>query len=252
MTPDYKKVNEELLDVYKDTLLKASLYPHSETIKYDYQRFVFDKEKSMIEINGDKNRDGNVTVIGIDTIGALQRFKGELNCLLNMASAKRPGGGVSWGSKAQEEGLFRCSNLSFSISPEEYPLSHSEGLYTYNAVFLKDFHYNDINPVRSDVITIAAINLNKEQLPIAGYENITENKIRMMIKLAARRSVDNLILGAWGSGVYKNDPTFIAGLFKKILIGEEYAKCFNNVVFAVINDENSVANNYQIYKNILV
>jgi len=77
-------------------------------------------------------------------------------CILNMASYKRPGGGVERGARSQEECLFRCSNLFHVISKDFYPLKE-EALYTKDAVFIKDKNYNLMEPVTLDVITIAAM-----------------------------------------------------------------------------------------------
>jgi len=245
MEPDYKKTDDKLVEVYKDSLLLATDYPLGKTIKIDHQGF-YD-----MKINGERAMKGNVEVLPVDTITALSKFRGDHNAVLNMASYKRPGGGVSWGAKAQEEGLFRCSNLGLCISKSHYPLRHTEALYTTGAVFFKDFNYNKQQAITCDVITCAAINLRKENLSEQDYLSITETKIRFIIKLAARNYVENLILGAWGCGVFANDPTFIANIFKKVLDEDEGAKVFNNVIFAVINDHNSVANNYEIFKQIL-
>jgi uncharacterized protein (TIGR02452 family) len=76
-------------------------------------------------------------------------------------------------------------------------------------------------------------------------------KIKLMLSLAYLNNCDNIILGAWGCGVFKNDPQTIANFFHEILVLEEYKYMFNKVIFAVINDNNSVGNNYEIFKNIL-
>jgi uncharacterized protein (TIGR02452 family) len=60
-----------------------------------------------------------------------------------------------------------------------------------------------------------------------------------------------LILGAWGCGVFKNDPEKIAQYFKDSIIGEGYGSLYKKIIFAVINDHNSVANNYEIFNTIL-
>jgi uncharacterized protein (TIGR02452 family) len=81
------------------------------------------------------------------------------------------------------------------------------------------------------------------------YRKITKDKIRLMISLAAKNGVQNLILGAWGCGVFNNDPTTMSQYFSEILVGEGYNLNFKNVVFAIINDHNSVGNNFEIFNN---
>ena len=70
-----------------------------------------------------------------------------------------------------------------------------------------------------------------------------------MLSLAHKMNCKNIILGAWGCGVYGNDPEIISGYFHEVLVSECYSSLFNKVIFAIINDENSVGNNYEIFKN---
>jgi uncharacterized protein (TIGR02452 family) len=73
-----------------------------------------------------------------------------------------------------------------------------------------------------------------------------------MLSLAIKNNTKNIILGAWGCGVFKNDPDVISKLFYKILVIEGYSNYFDSVVFAIINDRNSVGNNFDIfYQNLL-
>jgi uncharacterized protein (TIGR02452 family) len=175
-----------------------------------------------------------------------------------MASYKRPGGGVHNGAKAQEECLFRCSNLYKEIGIEHYPLEDTEALYTTDAVFFKDVEYDYMPEVKCDVVTIAALRLHgiigengemSYESDVADYRNITKNKIRLMLSLAAKHGVRNIILGAWGCGVFNNDPETISLYFHEVLVQECYSGLFNQVVFAIINDHNSVGNNFGIFNN---
>ena len=70
-----------------------------------------------------------------------------------------------------------------------------------------------------------------------------------MLSIPILNDTKSLILGAWGCGVFKNDPTKMAQYFYDVLIGEGYIKQLDKVIFAIINDHNSVGNNYQIFKS---
>jgi uncharacterized protein (TIGR02452 family) len=48
-----------------------------------------------------------------------------------------------------------------------------------------------------------------------------------------------LVLGAWGCGVFQNDPEEIAELFKEALTGP-FAHQFKRMVFAVKTDKESI------------
>lgn len=246
--------NEQNVEIYKDTLLKATQYRIGKTGLFLLKDHVLGNEPI---------RKGNVKVIEADSVTAMTMFANTRIAVLNMASAKRPGGGVASGSKAQEESLFRCSNLGLSISKEFYPLKEDEFLYTKNAIFFKDVRYNEMEfGIEADVITCAAINLNDNAiygyfgrevnsdnvLEDPEYIKLTNNKIEAIITIAIKHNVETLILGAWGCGVFKNDPNFIAQTFyNNLLINDRY-KHFDNVIFALINDKNSTSNNVEAFK----
>jgi len=58
-------------------------------------------------------------------------------------------------------------------------------------------------------------------------------RIRIMLCIAAGKGHKNLVLGAWGCGVFGNHPTEVAGYFKTVLVEEEYGRFFEEVCFAV-------------------
>lgn len=235
-----------LINVYEDTL-SLSDPANSDFYKTSTQKLDFsDISWLSNSVNVSKGR-GKIIVENIDSVSAIAKYNESGRCcVLNMASYKRPGGGVARGSRAQEECLFRCSNLHYCIPSTFYPLAYNECLYTPRATFFKDFNYDLMAPVECDVITIAAFNLN-EQTPFK-YDINTKNKIRLMCSAPAQTGVKNLILGAWGCGVFKNDPEIMSKFFREILVDEGYAKLYDNVIFAIINDHNSVANNYSIFQ----
>lgn len=238
----------KLIDIFADTAEHSKDMLISTTSKYTF--------RDIIKVEKPTDFFDNISVINSDSVSALVEYskKGK-TCVLNMASYKHPGGGVERGARAQEECLFRCSNLYHVISKNFYPLIENQCLYTSDAVFFKDVNYNYMDSIVADVVTIAALNLNTEHYAYGNnvdeeyYEKTTKNKIILMLSLAIKNKIDNIILGAWGCGVFKNDPEKMSNYFYDILLREGYANYFSNVVFAIINDHNSVANNYIIFKN---
>ena len=247
---------EKLIEIYQDTKLICQDITIPKT-----EKVTFSDDTKQAGIHTDFiEKSGNILVEPIDTVSAITKYskKGK-TAALNMASSRRKGGGVENGAMAQEECLFRCSNL-FTIEDNLYPISSDQYIYTHNASFVKDKDYNRIDPILSDVITIPAINLNTNYRKVVhsykefgysndenGYESLTLDKMFYMINSAALNGCDNLILGAWGCGVFNNNPNTIAKLFKKTLEGGELYKLFDNIVFAIINDRNSVGNNYEVF-----
>lgn len=240
-----KNKKDANIAIYNDTLKKSEAFnstPH--TKKYTYM----DIDRTF------KPKDYYLVVINCDTVTALKNLKNEgKTCILNMASRKHQGGGVRKGSVAQEECLYRSSNLGIEDNSHFYPLKESEALYTTNAIFFKDFHYEHMEPINANVVTIAAFNFNKREdvKPVfSDYELETKQKIRLMLSLAIMGGNDNIILGSWGCGVFKNDPTRMATMFRDVL-KEGYGGAFKQVIFSIINDHNSDHNNYSIFKSIL-
>lgn len=234
---------EKLIEIYADTKFICANIPVPHTEKFTSVPF-----SQLIE------KKGTVIIEPLDTVSALIKYAAlGKTTVLNMASAKKCGGGVEKGAMAQEECLFRCSNL-FTISNELYPMAINELIYTQDASFVKDVNYNPIEPIKVDVITIAAPNLNKsyegniiDQEIVDNYDSIMIQKLVSIWDIGALNKCDNLILGAWGCGVFKNDPNVLVELFNRVLAHKR--EMFDNIVFAVINDQNSVGNNYEIFKN---
>ena len=235
-----------LVSVFQDTLENSKNLKDSTTSKHTFDETNPPRLTMFKDV---------ISVINTDSVSAVVEYsKLGKTCVLNMASYKRPGGGVYNGARAQEECLFRCSNLIHVVPTSLYPLEVNEALYTKEAIFFKDKDYEYMEPVVCDVITIAAINLNENAKydpvqNITEYRKITKDKIRLMVSLAAQNGVRNLVLGAWGCGVFNNDPTTMSQYFGEVLVGEGYSVDFDNIVFAIINDHNSVGNNFDIFNN---
>lgn len=173
--------------------------------------------------------------------------------VLNMASFKRPGGGVKNGSAAQEESLCRRTNLYKSISRfdnlklrHRYPLDINHGaiyspvISVFRLSESEDCQFMN-RPYTIDVISAAAIknpNLENGHLD-KKTRKILRNKIRAILNLGIYYRNDSLVLGAFGCGAYGTPPEDMAKLFADVLSLEPYKGAFKKIVFAVLDDANA-------------
>jgi uncharacterized protein (TIGR02452 family) len=168
--------------------------------------------------------------------------------MLNFASAKRPGGGWLSGARAQEEDLARCSALYRCLlaQPRYYEanLAHPSLLYTDHVIhaprvpfFRDDRHALLDEPYLASVITAPAPNagevLRREPDAAPQVRATLAARAGKVLAVAAHRGHHTLVLGAWGCGVFRNDPTHVAGVFADLLDGPGFAGAFDRVVFAV-------------------
>lgn len=75
-------------------------------------------------------------------------------------------------------------------------------------------------------------------------EEIMERRIRKIISLAIDKKNEAIVLGAFGCGVFKNDPEVVSQIFKKILVDEGLKNYFSLVVFPIYKNEV----NYEAFK----
>jgi len=54
----------------------------------------------------------------------------------------------------------------------------------------------------------------------------------MVLAICQKHQYKTLVLGAWGCGVFRNDPEIIAGMFQELLFGK-YRGQFKRVVFSI-------------------
>jgi uncharacterized protein (TIGR02452 family) len=166
-----------------------------------------------------------------------------------MASHVQPGGGVERGSAAQEENLFRHTNLSVSMQECHYPLGNHDFLYTQNAKVIRTNEGVPLEkPFCVDVVSIAAPYNPEEQYKDnkKKYEDLIAEKIEAMLTAPLFFGATYLVLGAWGCGAFKNDPEFMADAFYEQLM--KFKGQYDNITFGIINDRNSVGDNFSIFK----
>lgn len=169
--------------------------------------------------------------------------------VLNFASAKNPGGGFLRGARAQEESLARSSALYFSLRqcPEHYAFHRAQGTCLYSdrmiyspacPVFRDDAGRWLMQPYVVDIITSPAPNAGAVRQNEPAHRRhivptLTERASKVLA-LAAAHQCDALVLGAWGCGVFQNDPGTVARIFYDYLCPQGlYSHCFRHVLFSV-------------------
>lgn len=185
-----------------------------------------------------------------DSISSILRQIGEGHTnpmCLNFASAKNPGGGFLNGSIAQEESLAVSSALYACQQriPEYYGIHRGmkSCIYTDNMIYspgVPIFRNNSGQLLEEralcTMITCAAVNAgvvkSREPENSTHIEAIMDTRIEKLLSLCVLKKHDVLVLGAWGCGVFRNDPHDIARLFGKHLYGK-FQNHFKKVVFAV-------------------
>ncbi|RFU41072.1 TIGR02452 family protein [Actinomadura logoneensis] len=167
---------------------------------------------------------------------------------LNFASAKNPGGGFLNGAHAQEEGLARASGLYASLrAAREYYEVHRElrdPLYTDHMiyspavpVFRTDSGALLDEPYSVAFLTSSAPNrgATHEEHKLARLPDVLRQRALKVLAAAAFHGHRRIVLGAWGCGVFRNDPNEVAEAFADALRpdGGPFARHFETVVFAV-------------------
>ena len=168
---------------------------------------------------------------------------------LNFASYKHPGGMFMNGSNAQEECLCHESTLynvlkSFDQTYYEKNRAKGEqnrglyknrGLYSPNIIFKDDPRFGDDIP--ADVITVAAPNWGTADgcylVSAKENEKAVVDRIKFIKDIAEDNGVMTLIAGAFGCGVFRQDPHFVASAFEKVF---SKSSCIRKIIFAVPGD----------------
>ncbi|GAA2736333.1 TIGR02452 family protein [Streptomyces nogalater] len=190
-------------------------------------------------------------VTGESSLEAARRLADGPVAVLNFASARNPGGGYLNGAQAQEEALCRASAL-YSC------LLAARGFYDHHRADRDPFYtdrviYSPGVPVFRDdrgrllpepypvgFLTAAAPNAGviRRTAPerAAGLPGALAVRAERVLETAAAHGYRRLVLGAWGCGVFQNDPARVAGAFRAALgPGGRFAHRFDHVVFGVLD-----------------
>lgn len=213
-------------------------------------------------------RKADIQIENISTVQAICNWKQqgiEQVGVLNFASAKNPGGGFLNGANAQEESLAVSSGLYHCLleQPEYYETNRvcntmmytDYAIFSPEVVFFRDGKKMNLlpKPVTASVLTMPAVNMR--QVIRKGEDQqqarqVMKNRMRKVLAIFLEKGCKNLILGAYGCGVFQNDVTEVAQNWSDLLETESYNSCFEHVLFAIL-DHSKEEKSIQIFKQIV-
>ncbi|WP_330262843.1 TIGR02452 family protein [Streptomyces griseorubiginosus] len=198
--------------------------------------------------------DTFIEVTGESSLEAARRLGDGLServAVLNFASARNPGGGYLNGAQAQEEALCRASALyTCQLRAREFydhHRAHRDPFYTDRVihspavpVFRDDRGRLLDSPHLVGFLTAAAPNAGvvRRTAPdrVAELPRALAVRAERVLSVAVAEGYRRLVLGAWGCGVFQNDPAQVAGAFRTLLgFGGRFEGAFEHVVFGVLD-----------------
>ena len=169
--------------------------------------------------------------------------------VLNFASARNPGGGFYNGANAQEESLVRSSGLYPCLNRFEQEMyaphwANPSGTYTHcmiespGVTVFKDDEGAEVPPYTVLFVSSPAPNTSvltrkrgASSRSASFVNGVLKERIRRVLTIFHNAGCRTIVLGAWGCGVFGNDPNVVADIF-----AQELARfAFERVVFAIID-----------------
>ena len=181
--------------------------------------------------------------------------------VLSFASATKPGGGFLSGAQAQEESIARASTLYTSLvtstADQFYELHKKDrrgGFYSHAMLFspsvivLRDDAGGWLPPHQIEVVTCAAVNAgvvrqragessSRDSDVGARIESVMRERMARILFLFEQQGLRNIVLGSFGTGVFRNDVSMIADIWFDLLAegGARFMHSFDRVVFGIID-----------------
>lgn len=262
---DRKAMANETLKIikqgyYEPVSSKGSEETAKITIKEDIELSVMgsklitpDEGAKILERFGSAEKCGQpeTRVENISTVEAIHILTSEQKTdigVLNFASAKNPGGGFLNGAKAQEESLTVSSTLYPTLTAhEEYYRENRANssmmyldyaIYSPDVVIFRDSSFRLAKaPAKASVLTLPAVNMGQVLLKGENAEEakkVMRRRMKLALSIFAEEGAKHLVLGAYGCGVFRNDPADIAKWWKELL-EDGMGQYFDTVFHAVLD-----------------
>lgn len=206
--------------------------------------------KDCEKINRQTEKKTVILTLNCATVDAILKLKdeGKQASVLNFASAKNPGGGFINGAMAQEESLAASSSLYETLlAHEDYYIINracktmmytNHAIYSPDVPFFRDGRFCLLEaPVLASVLTLPAVNMGQVKLKgenIKEAEEAMRHRMKLSLAIFAHQNCRHLVLGAYGCGVFRNDPEKIAFWWKELL-DNDFKNVFDTIFFAVLD-----------------
>ena len=267
----YYRIKEMRADIFQNTiaLVNQGFYitESGRKIVMDNDRMLsgtkfYSRQFDVCDIPAINSRT-TVEVVDADCLleGIRLLDEGYRPAVLNMANRRTPGGGVLNGAAAQEETIFRRTNIFRSLyqfapfagdygvrkSALQYPMDRNfGGIYTPSVTVFREEEGNGFRLMEEPrwLSFISVAGMNRPQLKSDGMivDHLVEpirHKIRTILRIGLAHGHDSLVLGALGCGAFCNPPAQIARLFHEVLMENEFADKYRHISFAILEDHNS-------------
>lgn len=262
-----KNIAEDTLKILEDGYFKqvnGETQSIAELQKYAVENTkVYSPEESnqliLDRISSPATTPTKISVVHGTTLDITRKLIAEGNndvLCLNFASAKNPGGGFLGGSQAQEESIARSTGLYpcqmkawtyYEINRNSTSCFYTDYMiYSPKVPILKN-EEGEICPeiMTTGIITAPAVNTGvvkrKEPNRVGEVKEVMKRRIAKVLAIALFNNHKSIVLGAWGCGVFQNDPVEIAQYFNEI-IEADFKDEFREIVFAIYSRQEKFIN----------
>ncbi|PGP11929.1 TIGR02452 family protein [Bacillus cereus] len=260
---------EKFANIAKETLeiVKNGLYVNDmkeevvieDTIKRSVANTILytpkDTDALLTQIKQDGTNETIIEVTNDSTLNVAKRLRREgfdKVLALNFASARNPGGGFLNGSSAQEESLARSSALYETLISKREMYEYNRKLktclysdymiYSPNVPVFRNDEGNLLDePYIVSFVTSPAVNAgivrSKESMVAQNQINqVMKKRIEKILSLGIHHGYETIVLGAFGCGVFKNNPKDVAEYFKEAIHNNpKLQNQYKKIVFAVLD-----------------
>ncbi|KAH7915190.1 hypothetical protein BJ138DRAFT_998479 [Hygrophoropsis aurantiaca] len=200
----------------------------------------------------------------VDTLAPLNTTHNSI-AVLNFASATRPGGGFISGAQAQEESIARSSTIYSSLmtdTAQQFYQLHKQDrkrgfyyhamIWTPTVVVFRNDAGDWVEPFKVSAVTSAAVNAGdvrkkaSESVPPPDPVEVEERveatmreRMARVLFLLEKQGVKNVVLGSFGTGVFRNKVELVAKIWADLLTTKDarFKHSFHRVIFAIIGTE---------------